>query len=127
MRALNYVLAWCVATVTLETVCPAQPLTPPAEPEAVLSTRFLAPLPYEAPMTRLGSYYQEQVGRILPLSFPEIAPRHHFEVWHDIWVSFDPVDPAAGGIGVTLKRPTEGIARSLVKTWMLDLAGRLEA
>jgi hypothetical protein len=102
----------------------AQPLVTPPGPDAVLSTRFLTPLTYEAALARLDSYYEEQVGRKLPVAFPEIAPHRHFEVWHDMWVFFD----AAGGqTAVTLKRPTEGIAGRLVKSWMLELAGRVEA
>ena len=102
----------------------AQRLSPPAEGNAVLSTRFVTPLTYEAAVARLGSYYEEQLGRSLQAAFPEIAPHRHFEVWHDLWVFFD----AAGGhTMVTVKRPTEGIASRLVKSWMLDLAGRLEA
>ena len=99
------------------------PLSPPA-PEVVLSTRFVTPLTYEAALARLAGYYDDQVGRQLPVAFPEIAPRCHFEVWHDMWVFFG---PAAAQTSVTLKRPTAGIAGRLVKSWMLDLAGRLEA
>ena len=102
----------------------AQPLSVPAEQNAVLSTRFATPLSYEAAVARLGSYYEEQVGRSLPVAFPEIAPHRHFEVWHDMWVFFD---PAGGQTMVTLQRPTEGTASLLVKSWMLDLAGRLAA
>jgi hypothetical protein len=103
----------------------AQPPPSPPAAEGVLSTRFVTPLTYEATLVRLASYYDDQVGRKLPVAFPEIAPRCHFEVWHDMWVFFGP----AGGqqTTVTLKRPTAGIASILVKTWMLDLAGRLEA
>ena len=102
----------------------AQPLTPVPASNIILSTRFATPLRYESALTRLGTYYQEQVGRILPLTFPEIAPMSHFEVWHDMFVFFE---PAAGGMNVTIKRPTEGIGTRLVKTWMLEIAGRLEA
>jgi hypothetical protein len=102
----------------------AQSLTSSQVPDVLLSTRFVTPLTYETALTRLGSYYQEQVGRILPLSFPEIAPGCHFEAWHDIWVFFA---SAGGQTTVTLKRPTEGINSRLVKGWMLELAGRLEA
>ena len=102
----------------------AQPPVSPRPPEVVLSTRFVTPLTYEAALARLASYYDDQVGRQLPVAFPEIAPRCHFEVWHDMWVFFG---PAAAQTTVTLKRPTAGNARRLVKSWMLDLAGRLEA
>jgi hypothetical protein len=102
----------------------AQPLVSPPAPNAILSTRFLTPLTYESALTRLGSYYEEQVGRKLEAALPEIAPRRHFEVWHDMWVFFD---AANGQTAVTLKRPTGGIASILIKTWMLEVAGRLDA
>ncbi len=102
----------------------AQPPVGPPAPDAVLSTRFPSPLSYETALARLDSYYDEQVGRKLPVAFPEIALHCHFEVWHDMWVFFE---PANGRTTVTLKRPTAGIASPLVKSWMLDLAGRLEA
>jgi hypothetical protein len=102
----------------------AQPLVSPQAPGTVLSTRFPTALTYEAALTRLGNYYQEQVGRILPVAFPEIAPHCHYEVWHDMWVFFE---PASGRTMVTLKRPTEGVTTGLVKSWMVDLAGRLDA
>jgi hypothetical protein len=84
----------------------------------------VTPLTYEAALARLAGYYDDQVGRQLPVAFPEIAPRCHFEVWHDMWVFFG---PAAAQTTVTLKRPPAGIAGRLVKSWMLDLAGRLDA
>jgi hypothetical protein len=102
----------------------AQLLVTPPPPDAVLSTRFLTPLTYEAALVRLDAYYDEQVGRRLAEALPEIAPHRHFEVWHDMWVFFD---AANGQTTVTLKRLTEGISSRLVKGWMLDLAGRLEA
>ena len=102
----------------------AQPLVSPPAPEVVLSTRFVTPLTYEAALERLASYYDDQVGRKLLVAFPEIAPHCHFEVWHDMWVFFT---PAGGQTTVTLKRPTAGNASSLVKSWMVDLAGRLDA
>src|ERR1035438_7397898 len=71
----------------------AQRLSPPAEGNAVLATRFVTPLTYEAALARLGRYYDEQLGRSLQAAFPEIAPHRHFEVWHDLWVFCD----AAGG------------------------------
>jgi len=99
------------------------PVSAPA-PNVILSTRFLTSLTYEAALARLGSYYEEQVGRKLEVALPEIAPRRHFEVWHDMWVFFD---AANGQTVVTLKRPTGGIAGLLIKSWMLDVAGRLDA
>ena len=41
-----------------------------------------------------------------------------------MWVFFE---PATGQTAVTIKRPTEGINSRLVKSWMLEMAGRLEA
>src|ERR1035441_7860543 len=115
--------AWFLA-LALGVIGRAQPPLSPPAPEVVLSTRFVTPLTYEAALARLAGYYDDQVGRQLPVAFPEIAPRCHFEVWHDMWVFFG---PAAAQTTVTLKRPTAGIAGLLVKSWMLDLAGRLEA
>jgi hypothetical protein len=102
----------------------AQRLVSLPSPEVVLATRFVTPLTYEAALARLASYYEDQVGRQLPEAFPEIAPRCHFEVWHDMWVFFA---PAGEQTAITLKRPTAGNASLLVKSWMVDLAGRLEA
>jgi hypothetical protein len=102
----------------------AQPPAGGPAQDKLLTTRFQAPLTYEAALTRLGNYYQEQVGRILPVAFPEIAPHCHFEVWHDVWVFFE---PANGQTTVTLQRPTDGVSSHMVKSWMLDLAGRLDA
>ncbi len=39
----------------------AQPSAAP-EPEVLLSVHFRCPLSYEAALTRLDAYYQEQVG-----------------------------------------------------------------
>ncbi len=102
----------------------AQQLVSAPGPNAILSTRFQTPLTYEAALAKLGSYYEEQVGRKLEAAFPEIAPHRHFEVWHDMWVFFD---SANGQTAVTLKRPTGGIAGLLIKSWMLEVAGRLDA
>ncbi len=45
-----------------------------------------------------------------------------------MFVFFDSAGDSAGGtMTVTLKRPTEGIGARLVKSWMVNLAGRLEA
>jgi len=102
----------------------AQPMINPPAPDAMLSTRFSTPLTYDAALARLERYYEVQVGRKLAVALPEIAPHQHFEVWHDMWVFFE---PANGQTAVTIKRPTEGINSRLVKSWMVDLAGRLEA
>src|ERR1017187_3625989 len=116
--------AWLLA-LALVPVGRAQPLIGPPAPAVVLSTRFVTPLTYEAALARLAGYYDDEGGRPLPVAFPEIAPRCHFEAWHDMWVFFA---PAVGQTTtVTLKRPTAGIASLLVKNWMLDLAGRLDA
>jgi hypothetical protein len=114
--------AWLLASA-LALIGRAQPpLSPP--PEVVLSTRFVTPLTHEAALARLAGYYDEQVGRELSAAFPEIAPRCHFEVWHDMWVFFA---SAGGQSTITLQRPTAGVASLLIKSWMLDLAGRLDA
>ena len=115
--------AWLLA-LALVPIGRAQPTVTPPAPAVVLTTRFVTPLTYEAALARLARYYDDQVGRELPVAFPEIAPHCHFEVWHDMWAFFA---PDGGRTTVTLKRPTAGIASLLVKSWMLDLAGRLEA
>src|ERR1035441_324078 len=116
--------AWLLA-LALVPVGRAQPLIGPPAPAGGRATRLVTPLPYEAALARLAGYYDDEVGQPLPVAFPEIAPRCHFEAWHDMWVFFA---PAVGQTTtVTLKRPTAGIASLLVKNWMLDLAGRLDA
>ena len=77
----------------------AQPLPSLAAPNTLLSTSFATPLTYDAALARLGSYYEEQVGRKLAAALPEIAPHRHFEVWHDMWVFFE---PATGQTAVTI-------------------------
>ena len=123
MRA-SHIILWFVALSGVLPEGRAQTLASAPAPNIMLSTRFSTPLGYEAVLTRLGSYYQEQVGRILPLTLPEIGPKSHFEVWHDMFLFFESADK---GMTVTIRRPTEGVGYRLVKTWMLDVAGRLEA
>ncbi len=115
--------AWLLASA-LALIGRAQPPLSQPAPEVLLSTRFVTPLTCEAALARLAGYYDDQVGRQLSVAFPEIAPRCHFEVWHDMWVFFA---SAGGQTTVTLKRPTAGIASLLIKSWMLDLAGLLDA
>jgi hypothetical protein len=90
--------------------------------QALLSTEFVAPLKYEAALEKLDSYYDEQVGRKLAVAFPEIAPRQHYEVWHDIWVAFDPKGEETL---VTMKTPVDSVTGRMARGWMLNLAGRL--
>src|SRR5215472_12065014 len=92
--------------------------------ETLLTTQFHTPLTYEAALDKLDQYYQEQVGRKLAFAFPEIAPKQHYEVWHDIWVSFEPADERTL---VTMKRPADNVTDRLVRSWMLGVAGRLNA
>src|SRR5262245_61092998 len=92
--------------------------------ETLLTTQFHTPLTYEAALEKLDQYYQEQVGKKLAVAFPEIAPKQHYEVWHDIWVSFE---PGAGQTLVVMKRPADSVTGRLVKGWMLVFAGRLKA
>ena len=103
----------------------AQPIISQSPPDVLLSTQFRIPLSYEAALERLDGYYDEQIGRKSAAAFPRIAPYRHFELWHDMWVTFDPAD---GGTMVTVKRPSDGSGgRLLVKSWMLNLAGRLDS
>src|SRR5260370_40368495 len=130
MRASERTLPWAVVLAVAMTLGGwgargrAQSMLSPSPADAVLSTRFLTPLTYEAALARLDAYYDEQVGRRLAVALPEIAPHCHFEVWHDMWVFSD---HANGQTTVTSNRLTEGISSRLVKGWMVDLAGRLEA
>ena len=91
--------------------------------DVLLTTEFRTPLTYQAALARLDDYYQEQVGKKLAIAFPEIAPRRHYEVWHDIWVAFE---PAGDQTVIRMKRPADGITSRLVKSWMLAFAGRLD-
>ncbi|MEO8373277.1 MAG: hypothetical protein ABI806_29095 [Candidatus Solibacter sp.] len=121
---VSHTILWSVALSGIWPVCQAQTLAAPPAPNITLSTRFATPLSYETALTRLGGYYQEQVGRILPLTLPEIGPMRHFEVWHDMFLFFE---LGLKGMNVTVIRPTESLGNRLVKTWMQEVAGRLEA
>ena len=103
---------------------PAQVLGGTPTAEVLLVTEFRIPISYEAALEKLDDYYQEQIGKKLAVAFPEIAPRVHYEVWHDMWVAFE---PAGGQVLVTMKRPADSITSRLVKSWMLGIAGRLQA
>ncbi len=124
MRASKCALALALALGGCAAPGQAQALVSPPVPDAVLCTRFVIPLSYEAALSRLDRYYDEQVGRKQVVALPEIAPHRHFEVWHDMWVFFD---PAGAQTSVAFKRPIEAINRLMVKSWMLDLAGRMDA
>jgi hypothetical protein len=92
--------------------------------EVLLTTEFRTPLTYQAALAKLDEYYQEQVGRKVAVAFPEIAPKQHYDIWHDIWVTFE----GAGELTlVTMKRPADSITGRLIKNWMLGFAGRLQA
>jgi len=95
-----------------------------APTQVLLSTQFRIPLTYEAALAKLDDFYQEQVGRKLDAAFPAIGPKQHYDVWHDIWVSFE---PAGEQLQVTMKRPADNITGRLVRSWMLSFAGRLNA
>src|SRR6266545_79804 len=94
------------------------PISAPA-PGVLLSTHFRAPLTYEAALARIDEFLDEQVGRKAAVAFPQIAPKQHFDLWHDMWVSFGASD--SGGIAVTIQRPADGTTSRLVKGWMLNL------
>jgi hypothetical protein len=100
------------------------PIGAPAA-DVLLSTHFRAPLTYEAAIARVDEFLEEQVGRKAAVAFPQIAPKQHFDLWHDMWVSFG--TPDSSGIAVTIQRPADGTTLRLVKGWMLNLAGRLDA
>jgi len=99
-------------------------MAPAAAPEVLIATTFVTPLTYEAALQHLDAYYDEQVGRKGSVAFPEIGPHQHYEIWHDMWAMFDsPEDHAR----LTLKRPADVASARVVKSWMLDIAGRLNA
>jgi hypothetical protein len=99
------------------------PVGPPS-PDVLITTQFRTPLAYEAAMARIDEYFDEEVGRKAAAAFPQIAPQQHFDLWHDMWVTFEAAD---GGSKVTIKRPADGTTARLVKGWMLSLAGRMDA
>jgi hypothetical protein len=110
---------------TVATTAAAQQVIPGAPTSQVLITaRYRVSSTYEAALAKLSGFYEEQVGRKLAVAFPEIAPRQHYDVWHDIWVSFD-VD--GDQLTVAMRRPADSITNRLVKSWMLEFAGRLGA
>jgi hypothetical protein len=92
--------------------------------QVLVTSQFRVPSTYQAALVKLSTYYEDQVGRKLAVAFPEIGPRQHYSVWHDIWVSFGPEDSP---VTVTMKRPADSITNRLVRNWMLDFAGRLGA
>lgn len=92
-------------------------------PDVLLVGRFHTPMAYEAVLQKLDDYYQEQVGRPLAAALPRIAPQTHYETWHDMWVSFV---PEGSTLSVTLKRQTSASMTTIVKGWMLQIAGRVE-
>jgi hypothetical protein len=99
------------------------PVAPPS-PDVLISTQFQTQLSYDAALARVDEFLDEQVGRKSAAAFPPIAPQQHFDLWHDMWVTFETV---AGGTKVTIKRPADGATNRLVKGWMLNLAGRMDA
>jgi hypothetical protein len=89
----------------------------------LLTTAFRTSMSYEKAIERLDQYYQEQIGRKGAEALAEIGPRRHYEVWHDMWVFFD---PSGDQTLVTIKRPSESATTRVVKGWMLEIAGRVE-
>ncbi len=105
----------------------AQPVVIPPTPPVLLSTQFHTPLSYEATLARLDEYYDVQIGRKLAVALPLIGPHRHFELWHDMWITFEAAPGGDNGTKVTIKRPADGTNARLVKSWMLNLAGRVDA
>lgn len=99
-------------------------IAPSAVPEVLIATTLVTPLTYEAALQRLDAYYDEQVGRKGSVAFPEIGPHQHFEIWHEMWAMFEsPEDHTR----LTLKKLADAASARVVKSWMLDIAGRLNA
>ena len=93
-------------------------------PDVLIATTLVTPLTYAAVLQRLDGYYDEQVGRKIAVAFPEIAPNQHFEVWHDIWATFE---SSGDRTRLALKKMSDGNSVRIAKSYMLDLAGRLNA
>jgi hypothetical protein len=99
------------------------PGVPPASP-VTLTTQYTIAGPYQTALEKLDAFYEEQVGRKGAVAFPEVAAMRHFDIWHDIWVSFE---PAGDKLLVTMKRPADNVTNRPVRGWMLDIAGRIGA
>jgi len=110
--------------LTLAAAAPAQYIPGAATDHTLLTSQYKTPLAYEAALEKLNGYYDTQVGRKLSVAFPEIGTRQHYDVWHDIWVSFSSGDAP---LTVTMRRPSDSITNRLVRGWMLEFAGRLGA
>jgi hypothetical protein len=119
-------LAFIAVLLTiLSATAPAQQVIAGAPTgQVLLTSQFRIPGTYETALAKLGPFYEEQVGRKLALAFPEISPRQHYDVWHDIWVGFG---PDGDQLTVTMKRPADSITSRMVRVWMLEFAGRLGA
>ena len=116
---------WVALAMAASTVVRAQPIIMPPPPDVLVMTQFHTPLTYEAVLSRLDKYYDEQIGRKAAVAFPAIGPKQHYDLWHDVWAFFE---PEAAGMKVTLKRPASpNTGQLLVKTWILNLAGRMDA
>jgi hypothetical protein len=103
----------------------AQAQTPSGKsPDVLIASTFVTAMTYTAALSRLDAYYDEQVGHNRSVAFPEVAPHWHFEVWHEMWAFFEPFGDRTQ---VTLKRPADSNSARVVKGWMLDFAGRLNA
>src|SRR2546423_3235425 len=112
-------------TVAFLLVClplPAQ-FGMPVAPDVLLEGSFRTPLKYEIILERLDKYYDAQVGRKGAIAFPAIAPFVHFDVWHDMWVYFE---PQGDKLSVTIRRAADSVTGRLGKGWMLEIAGRIE-
>jgi hypothetical protein len=110
--------------LALAAVAPAQIIPGVISDYALLTSQYRSPLTYEAALQKLADFYDTQVGKKLPMAFPEIGPRQHYDVWHDMWVSFS---PGEAPLTVTMKRPSNNITNRVVRGWMLEFAGRLGA
>lgn len=124
MAFVRQIIAAALALLIFAAAAQAQVFGGAPTAKTLLTTQFQTPLSYAAALEKLDQYYQEQVGRKIAIALPEIAPRQHYEVWHDIWVSFE---PSGEQTMVTMKRPADSVTDRLVRSWMLGVAGRLDA
>jgi hypothetical protein len=99
----------------------AQP-APDVAPKTVIETVFEAGLPPDQVRPRLELYYREQLGKASTEILGELGPGLYFDNWRRFYLS---VKPSAAGSSITLRRAADSAQTRSVKSWMLEVAGRL--
>jgi len=115
-----------VATALAALACTpinAQLFGPPAARGVLLVGEFRTRLPYETALQRLDRYYEEQIGRKIAVALPRVASNIHYDVWHDMWISFQ---PAGEALAITMKHAGDAVTARLGRGWMMEIAGRTQ-